>query len=77
MAPKKKKKSGKGWHRVGTYSKKSKAEKRSKNLRADGKKTKTTSRMQKVRKTPKGRKVIHPLDYPGGRKIRIYRVYAK
>lgn len=67
----------KGWRRVGAYSVKSKAQKKSKKLRARGIKTKTTSRMQKVRKTPSGRRVMHPIDYPGGRKTRIYRVYAK
>lgn len=67
----------KGWSKVGTYSRKASARKKVKTMKARGKKTKTTSRMQKVRKTPSGRRVMHPIDYPGGRKTRIYRVYAK
>lgn len=70
-------KSNKGWHRMGVYSTKSGAEKKAKNLKSHNKKTKITERIGKVRKTPSGRRVIHPSDYPGGKKKKIYRVYAK
>ena len=77
MAPGKK--SQKGWHRAGAYSSKSGADRKAKALKTRNKNTKIkiTERDGKVRTTPKGKRVIHPADYPGGKKTRIYRVYAK
>lgn len=79
MAPKKKRGSHKGWTRVGAYTTPAGAERKVKSLKARNKntRTKTTERMGKVRVTLKGRRVLHPIDYPGGKKKKIYRVYAK
>lgn len=69
--------SHKGWKKIGTYSTKQGAENAAKKQRKRGNKTKITERWGKVRTTPSGRKVIHPIDYPGGKKTKLYRVWAK
>jgi len=65
----------KGYHLVGTYTTRAGAEARAK--KASHLKVKITENMGKVRKTPKGRRVLHPSDYPGGTKTKVFRVWVK
>ena len=67
--------SNKGWHKVGDYSSRAGAEKRA--SKCSHLQTKITERWCKVRTTPSGRRRIHPIDYPGGKRKKVYRLWVK